>query len=320
LEQIGNIELNISINSSSLKGREKLYRGKSHIEAVEAVKSISDYNISFSGSIVAMPHLVGWEDIKDTVMFLSNNEASVIRIFMPGYTKFSKVILPPEDIREKLMEFTEKIGKSISTPLFLEPSGVKDLNAIVEGVLKDSPAWKSGIVKGDRILRVNGADVKSRVDAFYKILKADNPKLEIHHSGELKKLTVSKKAKDSSGMVFNYDIHPDGIADIERGILRNGAKGCIILTSELDYGILVHCIEQNEKVRIETVKNKFFGGNIMCAGLLTLQDIEAHLTGRIQQSEVVLLPEIMFDASGRDLLGRHFKEIEESLGIKVEVI
>jgi hypothetical protein len=58
----------------------------------------------------------------------------------------------------------------------------------------------------------------------------------------------------------------------------------------------------------------------VCAGLLTLQDIEAHLADSIDRPEVVLLPGIMFDISGKDLTGRHFKEIEESLGIKVEVI
>ena len=58
----------------------------------------------------------------------------------------------------------------------------------------------------------------------------------------------------------------------------------------------------------------------MCAGLLTLSDIEAHMNETEQLPQVLLLPGIMFDASGRDLLGRHFKEIEEGLGIKTEVI
>jgi hypothetical protein len=121
-------------------------------------------------------------------------------------------------------------------------------------------------------------------------------------------------------MVFDYDIHPDTINGIESGILRNGDSRCLLLTSELAYGILTKCILQNDRVKIEAAKNRYFGGNIMCAGLLTISDIEAHIAGMEQRPEVLLLPEIMFDSAGKDLLGRHFKEIEEGLGIKIEVI
>lgn len=320
LRSIGNIELNVSLNSSSAQGRKKLYRGKPHLEAVASVKQLKHYGINYSGSIVAMPHLVGWEDIRETVIFLSDNDASTIRVFMPGYTSFSKGALPPADIRSSLLKFTAELRKTMDTPFIMEPSGINDLNAEVLGVLKDSPAWNSGIVKGDRILRVNGKAVMSRVDAYYRALKAGHPKLEILRNGECKEIVVNKQAKAPSGMVLNYDIHPDEIEDIERRILRNREGSCLLLTSDLAYGILTGCIMQNDRVKIEAVKNRYFGGNIMCAGLLTLSDIEAHMTVREQRPEVLLLPGIMFDSAGRDLLGRHFKEVEESLGIKVEVI
>lgn len=320
LKRIGGIELNVSLNSSSEQGRKKLYRGKAHLEAVDAIKQLKHYDISYSGSIVAMPHLVGWEDIRETVMFLKENNASTIRIFMPGYTKFSKGILPPEDIRSSLENFTAELRRMIDTPLIMEPSGKNDLNAEVLGVLRDSPACDSGIAKGDWILRVNGKAVTSRVDAYYKILKAQSPKLEVLRDGECREIVVKKQVKVPSGMVFDYDIDPDQIEDIERRILRNREASCLILTSALAFGILTGCIMQNDRVKIEAVKNRYFGGNIMCAGLLTLGDIEAHLAKREQRPGVLLLPGIMFDTAGRDLLGKHFKEIEEALGIKVEVV
>lgn len=320
LEKIGNIELNVSLNSSSVQGRKKLYRGKEHRSAVDAVKLLRNYSISYSGSIVAMPHLVGWEDIRETLLFLRDNGASTIRIFLPGYTRFSKGILPPDNIRSSLAEFTASMGKLIEIPLVMEPSGIKDVHAIIEGVLIGSPAWESGIIKGDRILRVNGKETVSRVDAYYKTYKARNPRVEVQRIGESREIIIHKQSSSPSGMVFSYDIHPDTILGIERGILRNRDKSCLILTSELAYDLLISCIAEKGRVEIETVRNRCFGGNIMCAGLLTISDIEAHMAGRTKQPEVVLLPEIMFDASGRDLLGRHFKELEMGLGIKVEVI
>jgi MoaA/NifB/PqqE/SkfB family radical SAM enzyme len=320
LREIGNIELNVSLNSCSEQGRKKLFRGKTHLEAVAAVKQLKNYGIRYSGSIVAMPHLVGWEDIRETVMFLSCNDASLIRIFMPGYTRYSKGILPPEDIRDSLSSFTAELGKSIEVPIVMEPSGINDLNAEVIGVLKGSPAWESGIARGDRILDVNGKNVVSRVDAYYKILKAGNPEIKVLRGGECREIAVNKKAKAPSGMVFDYDIHPDEIEDIEKAIQRNRGSSCLILTSDLAYGILTGCIAQNEKVKIESVKNRYFGGNIMCAGLLTISDIEMHLAERGKKPEVLLLPGIMFDTAGRDLLGRQFEEVEEGLEIKVEVV
>lgn len=320
LRRIGNIELNVSLNSCSAEGREKLYRGKAHWPAVAAVKQLKDYGIGFSGSIVAMPHLTGWEDIRETIMFLDLYGASTIRIFMPGYTRFTKGVLPPDNIRSSLLKFTAELGKSLSAPLIMEPSDVRDLNAEVLGVLRGSPAWDSGIKKGDRIISINGRNVFSRVDAYYKILKDDSPRLEIQRGGEFWDIKVTKCAKAPSGMVFSYDVHPDEIEDIKRAILRNREKSCLIITSSLAYDILSCCIRQMDGVKIETVPNRYFGGNIMCAGLLTLSDIEAHLADMEKKPEVLLLPGVMFDSSGRDLLGRHFKEIEEGLGIIAEVV
>jgi len=320
LKRIGGIELNISLNSSSAQGREKLYRGKAHISAVAAVRKLKDYDISFSGSIVAMPHLVGWEDMRETILFLGRNGASAIRVFMPGFTRFTKGVLPPEDIMSSLQEFIADPESSVDVPVIIEPSGIKDTHAEVLGVLRNSPAWDSGMIKGDRILRINGRKALSRVDAFWRIFKAGSPELEVLRNGEPVHIVIDKRAKTPSGLVFNYDIHPDTIKGIEKGILRSKGARCLILTSELAFDLLTGCIPQRQDLSIEAVRNRYFGGNIMCAGLLTLSDIEAHMNETEQLPQVLLLPGIMFDASGRDLLGRHFKEIEEGLGIKTEVI
>lgn len=320
LKDIGNIELNVSLNSSTIEGRERLYRGKAHWSAVEAVKLLQSYGIGYSGSVVAMPHLVGWEDIKAAVLFLDKYGADTIRIFMPGYTRFTKGILPPADIRSGLKELAAELKSTLDTPVILEPSGVKDLDAVAEGVLRGSHAWDSGLVKGDRILRIDGKEAVSRVDAYYRLFKACDPRLEILRQGMPVDIVVRKPAKTSSGLVFNYDIHPDEIIAIEKAILRNRGSRCLLLTSELARPILAAGIKQDGHTLIEAARNSYFGGNIMCAGLLTVSDIEVHMAGRAEQVDVLLLPGIMFDSAGRDLLGRHYEEIEEKLGIRVEVI
>lgn len=320
LQRIGGVELNISLNSSSIEGRKKLYRGHAHAGALEAVEQLKEYDIPFNGSIVAMPHVVGWEDIEGTVLFLAEKGASSIRIFMPGYTRFFRDQLPPADIREGLQELVNGIRKRVETPVLLEPPLLKDLNAVVEGVLKNSPAQKSGIRIGDIIELVSGSRVISRVDAYYKLFELKNPEVELLRAGERLVKTVEKQKKTASGMVFSYDIHPETVKDIERVLNRYKRKQCLVLTSELAYETLAKCVQISGNVRLEAVKNNFFGGNIICAGLLTVKDIEQHLDKSSVLPEVLLLPAIIFDTAGRDLLGRHFKEIEEGLGIIVEVI
>lgn len=320
LESIGNIELNVSLNSCNTSGRKKLYRGKEHFRAVEAVKLLKSSQLVYNGSIVAMPHLVGWEDIRETLLFLQENGAASIRLFMPGYTRFTKGLLPPADIRSSLEDFAHDMGKLLHIPLIMEPSGVKDTLALVEGILTGSPAQKSGIIKGDRIIGINGRRSISRVDAYYKAYEAGNPTIELERSGKTIETLVEKPADSSSGIVFNYDIHPDTILEIEKGLSRNRGKSCLILTSELAYQMLSCCNIDKQHAEIEVVSNEFFGGNILCAGLLMLNDIEAYLGRRRSLPQVILLPGIMFDAAGRDLMGRHFMELEERLGIKAEVI
>lgn len=320
LQRIGGIELNISLNSSSIQGRAQLYRGHAHTAALEAIKQLREYRLPFSGSIVAMPHVVGWEDVEATVSYLAENGASTIRIFMPGYTRFTRGQLQPKDIREGLQKLVEGIRKRTETPVLLEPPLIRDLHAVVEGVLIESPAQKSGIKTGDVIEYIDGKKVTSRVDAYYRLFELENPKVEFLRAGDRCERIVEKRKNEASGMVFNYDIHPDTIKDIERVLARNKGRRCLIATSELAYGILAQCIQITENIRLEAVENGFLGGNIMCAGLLTVKDIEKHLLKSQILPEVVLLPAVIFDKTGRDLLGIHFKELEETIGIKVEIV
>jgi hypothetical protein len=53
---------------------------------------------------------------------------------------------------------------------------------------------------------------------------------------------------------------------------------------------------------------------------LVLQDIEDALKKQHKLPQVVFLPQIMFDEKGRDLIGRHYVEIEQAYGIEVVVL
>jgi NifB/MoaA-like Fe-S oxidoreductase len=70
-------------------------------------------------------------------------------------------------------------------------------------------------------------------------------------------------------------------------------------------------------IRVMAVKNDFFGGTVTVSGLLTGVDVIQALKGR-DLGEVVFVPRVMFDASGRVTLDEvTTEEMEESLGVGV---
>ena len=320
LKTLGNTELNVSLNSSTVEGRNIIYRGRALEEAIEAIKLLNKYEIHYNGSIVAMPHLVGWKDIEATALFLAEQNAVTIRIFMPGYTKYTKGQIPSHNIIRELNEFGRKITKCTNIPIIIEPPIIKNLDAVIEGVIKDSPGFEAGLRSGDVIMAVNGDKVLSRVDAFNKVYGANNPAITYYRDGVEHTEIIRKSKKASSGLVVNYDIHPRTISDIKRLINKHKGKKCTVLTSELAYEIIRSVIGSEYQVEIQKVINKAFGGNIMCAGLLTVQDIVDKLGNLTEKPDVVILPSVMFDENGRDLFGESYLDIYTDECIKIEIV
>lgn len=320
LEAIQKIELNISLNSCNEEGRKKLYGGKAHMQAVSAVEMLKKYDIKFSGSIVAMPHVVGWEDLKQTIAYLSGQGADTIRVFMPGYTKYTKIALPEECINQDLEKMAKALQSTIKTPIIVEPSVINSLDAMVEGVISNSPACHTNLTAGCRIVSINGKAVFSRVDAYNRLYAASNPEVSFEKDEELFSCFIDKNKNAASGLVFNYDIDPEAAARMKRRIVKYSSKECLLLVSKLGYGIISKVIESSESVKVEIVANGYFGGNIICAGLLILEDIEDALRAQCKLPQVVFLPQVMFDEKGRDLVGRHYMELEEKFDIEVVVM
>lgn len=319
LKTLGNIELNISLNSSSIEGRKKLYGGKEHMQALKAVERLREYGIKFNGSIVAMPHIVGWTDLEQTILYLSSKGAVTIRVFMPGYTKFTRIQLPEEDIMQKLWQMAVKLRKQSATPIIIEPSWIEDLDAVVEGVISDSPAAQTEIKPGDTILRVDGKPVFSRVEAYNRLFAAKKPVVDFRQESKVKSGTIEKPADSTSGLVFSYDMAAENAVRIKRAVEKFSSKNCLMLTSRLGFEILRLVLRDCENIDIKIAENSYFGGNIMCAGLLVLQDIEDILQQQ-KIPEVLFLPQIMLDEKGRDLTGRHYMEIEQQYNLIVVVL
>jgi NifB/MoaA-like Fe-S oxidoreductase len=75
------------------------------------------------------------------------------------------------------------------------------------------------------------------------------------------------------------------------------------------------------RVVVRPVVNHWYGGGVTVSGLLTGQDVIAQLAEHVTPDDLVLLPRVMFDVSGRLTLDDMTREaIQAALGCSVAVV
>ncbi|MDQ2086666.1 DUF512 domain-containing protein [Herbivorax sp. ANBcel31] len=323
LKELQNIELNISVNCIDEDKRIRILGLKEKGNIKEKILLLKD-RIKYNASAVLMPDVFDKDEIEEMVEFLNDNGVSSIRFYMQGCTRKSGNSFYFYDEYFKLSKTVESLKSKYRVPIVLEPAVIENLDCIIEGVIKDAPAFKAGIVEGDSIEKVDGLKVKSRVDGFNKVTNKKNPELVIERKNEKINIVIEKEKGEVPGFIVLYDINPDTLIDINRLVTTYKAQNVLFMTSELAFGILKKLFFQNEinfNYEIIKVKNKFFGGTIKCAGLLTTQDIISVAKEYIDKKgepDLIVLPPIMFDNYGRDLTGRKISEVEKELNISVD--
>ncbi len=322
------LEVNLSLNSACMAQRQKLMQDRDAQVAIHSLEWLRKYDVPFHGSIVAMPMIVGWEDIKQTIHYFDRFGAQTIRIFMPGFTRLA----PPElqfssEFEEQLVIFIDGLRQEVETPLLLEPFSHDDLIPRVEGVIRNSPAASSGIKRGDVVVSINGKQPRCRVEAYQLLLPSTETAVRLQRGIENYDVILKKQKGKSGGLVFEYDIMPSFWERIEAAIAKYSSQSILLMTSVLAYGVIdkaLRTLTLPANFYITIARNQFFGGSIQAAGLLVVEDFlktyEDWVREQGDQPKVVFLPAIAFDENGRDLLGRSYWDIEEACSCQVEII
>lgn len=329
--EITNISLNISLNCSSAEERNYLMNDKNGTNVFLAIKKLKKYNIKFNGSLVALPHIMGWQSIKKTILFLDKYNAETIRVFMPAFTDYSNKEMKYDlGLYSKLREFVSDLNRDIITPVIFEPPYLKNLDAEIVGIIKNTAVAKSDLKTGDVIKKINGKKVFSRVDAFSSIRMLKNPELEIKRDNFNKELTLRKEENKKSGLVMYYDLSKDTFEKLKNNIFHTKANEIILVTSKLAKDMMEFLVEKylkssfaEKNFYVIDVKNKFFGGSIITAGLLTVNDIKQSLEKfnlNKKKNYLILLASIIFDDYGNDLIGNNFKEISEFSNLEINIV
>lgn len=308
------VELVFSLNSAGPAQRSFLMGDARAPEGIAAVSLASRLGIPWEGSLVALPHLVGYADVAATIRFLAREGASCIRVMEPGFSRLApSALVPPPGTRPRLEELVAEMNATTGVCVLLEPPHPRDLWPVVEGVMAASPAHAAGLRPGDVLSCIDGRVPFSRVDAFSRLVGAENPRVLVEGREQIR---LEKGAGCPSGTIFTWDVDPDDISAIAGCVA--GAHNPLVVTSLLGERVMSLALSRaGIGASLCAVPCAFFGGSIACAGLLTVEDVAAHF--RVQPpppgTDLLVLPPLAFDPWQRDLTGRSYRALEAMLGI-----
>jgi hypothetical protein len=310
LSLLQSLELIISVNSISAKGRRMLMGDPEPGKIRLLFELLTARQFSFHGSIVAMPHLIGFEDLRQTILFLDQCGAKSIRLLIPGFTRLTdQNLIPDEEVISKCYQLIAELQRKISTPLLPEPPLIEDLLPVMAGVGRGSVAEIAGLRSGDLILTVNGQEPFSRVEAYDLLTKSVNPFVRVKRDQQILTKNMLKAASENCGIALSYDLDPRQVEQVRINMDRQGKTLMLLSLPALKGWQIASCRRLALRhLSLQPVRPGWFGGTINCAGLLTIGDFQETLDGvdDLQAYRKILLPAVAFDRSGRDLRGFHY--------------
>jgi len=330
LASLAPVEVILSLNSALEDNRRRLMGDPHPQRALAAADHLAEEGVPFQGSVVAMPHLVGWDDPARAVFFLDERGARLVRLFMPGFTR-----LAPSDLRfpaklwDDLSRLVDELAPAVRAPVLLEPPRLVDLDARLEGVIPGSPADRAGLRRGDVIRAVGGEEVFCRFDAHVSASEAGPVEIEVDRPGVGRlRITLDKRAEERPGFVVHYDLNPLRLHHAA-GLLQEGPRPAVVLTSRLAERVIglglarVMEPEALDGVWVVAVENAFFGGSIMAAGLTVVQDyldaLAREKRAGLPAPRLILVPWEPWDQMREDLTGRSVDELAVG-GAAVELV
>ena len=298
LAQFKPLKLNLSLNTLNFRYE---VMGDRKNKAKNAPALLAEYGIAYNGSIVALPEITGWDDIAATILHLQNHGCGILRLLLPGYSDLAS----PErrynwDQRRDLALSLLKDMPGIN---LLEPPVYKDNRPIIYGVISGSPGAEAGFSRGDEILKVDGQVPVNRFAAWEMISRQESPEIVLKRGNNILSMVLPKDSPDCGGLVFSNDLDCRRLEEMVR--CCDGLKGRgVICCSQLGRPYIEGNISLFPSLRslsLVTVENRFFGGNIGVAGLLTIDDFNRVLKG--ENFDYAFLPQDFLDFQGQDLRG-----------------
>lgn len=167
LSQLGPLFFNLSIYSTDDEVRKRVLRDHRGAASVAAVEHLDEFNVPYMANLVMWPS-IPFEDMERTIAFMAEHNATLLRVCLGGYSRYLKGDFERFELDEywpKVVAAVEELRGRYRIPLLVEPNSYvrPDAEALVDGVIRDSPSDLAGVRRGDRVVTVDGVRVLSRM-------------------------------------------------------------------------------------------------------------------------------------------------------------
>ncbi len=352
------LTLCVSLNSADPSIRNQVMREPTThtMTAIASIPLLQKHKIVFDGSIAAWPSIPP-DDFVRTIKFLDRHDARVIRVLLPGYSQYLSdgKLFDTDRVWQDVVGIVLTLREKINTPINCQPSFYwnEPLTPLVDGVVKNSPAHKSGLTVGDRILKVNDQPVYTRVHAAQLLSKSCSEngscRLLVSRKGKEVAVILEETAADEEcypyklkgmppfasdfGIFFIDDFLVSSIQDLINIIENHHAHKVVLLSSQIMRPIVVKVIDMVEDFRtyfsridfaIHVPPHHFWGGNILLGDLYTVRDyadyIAALLNTQDPKPDLVVIPLSYTSGWGFDLTNESFTDLERWFEVPIEFL
>jgi len=291
--------LYVSFHSANDNVRNILFGNKTNKRASDILRIFDLNNIKVHIQIVLCPGINDEDDLLNTLNFLNNNFKNILSIgIVPvGITDYNKNPMLFQFGKESSRRLIEIINNYNKKENYKKNIFLSDEFYIIAG--QDFPEYKS---YGDFDQMENGIGLCRNF---------------IYESEcYLKKISKNIITSIPPGNKFLYNISEGG----SKEIFKNCPKNILILTSEYFFEVITGQIEKIKKInnkktlnlnlnlKVNYIKNYFFGGNVKVAGLLTYYDficwnnnLDNVNKKEFEKYDKIIIPNVIFNKDGLTL-------------------
>ncbi|MBC8387924.1 MAG: DUF512 domain-containing protein [Actinobacteria bacterium] len=279
--------LHISLHSFDIKVRNKIFQNKNSISGIKNLKFLDNNGIKTNIQIVLIPGINDRKDLENTLTKLTRHFNNIISIgIVPvGITKYNKC----SELKtynkigaSEIINFTNNFNKKYNSDnIFLSD----EFYIIAEKKFPDYNYYKD-------FFQINNG-----VGKYINFLN------QIFKFFQVKKEKISINLTDNNNNPYKKGIL---IVTSEYGkyIITETLK--IIGKKEKDFSLLV-----NSYLKVISIKNDFFGGNIKVTGLLSGIDIISNLKKiKITKYSKIIIPDCIFNNDNLTIDNYRKHEIE----------
>jgi membrane-associated protease RseP (regulator of RpoE activity) len=359
----------ISLNSANPRTRKWLMNNKNPETAIQCLPILRKNMIPYAVSIVPWYENT-LNDLTETILYADRNDAYLIRVNLDAYSQFftgaNRRELQSNRLKcwKKTIERVRSIRKRVQTPILFQPSLFEEnlydeagCEAVINGVIKNSPAHRCGIRHGDIIVQIDSFVVPfktlaSNILRAYQLSNISKLTLRLKHGKRQRTVTLAEDFTHGSngasyphiacfpdvgnalnpfypyGILLQETLNPKHLRDIEEIIAEHDAKNVLFLSSSLMKPTFLQVVQDTGFLRDKKVNfwidapqnTHFLGGSIVVGDLLVVDDYVECITNQQHPIDLVIIPSTPFGRWGRDISGKTYKEVERRTGIPVELL